>query len=277
MSQPIGQPVQPRAAIVTGANHGLGAAIARRLAADGFGVLVAYQRIDANDHPNADGFPSRLRDAWQASGDTVAQEINACGGRAHALEANLAQEPEVLRLCNEAERLVGELCVLVHAASAWRADALTDSARHLSGCAVRVMTAASFDAQIAVDARAAALLIAEFARRHRSRKATWGRIITLSSDGTEGFPGEVSYGAAKAALESITFSAAHELGPLGITANVVRPAPTDTGWIPPELIEHLAAHSPLRRVAEPGDTADMVSFLVSEQARAVTANRLTLR
>ena len=69
--------------------------------------------------------------------------------------------------------------------------------------------------------------MAEFASRHAARAATWGRIICLTSGGAEGFPEEVSYGAAKAALESYTKSAAWELGHLGITANLIHPPATD--------------------------------------------------
>ena len=78
---------------------------------------------------------------------------------------------------------------------------------------------------------AAALLIAEFARRHIARGADWGRIIGLTSGGGLGFPEEVSYGAAKAAQVNYTMSAALELAPYGITANMVHPPVTDTGWV----------------------------------------------
>jgi 3-oxoacyl-[acyl-carrier protein] reductase len=105
------------------------------------------------------------------------------------------------------------------------------------------VTAATFDAQFAVDARATALLIAELARRHVARGATWGRIVSLTSRGPDGFPSEVSYGAAKAALENYTLSAAHELAPHGITANVVHPPITDTGWVT-DAVRQAAATTP---------------------------------
>jgi 3-oxoacyl-[acyl-carrier protein] reductase len=79
-------------------------------------------------------------------------------------------------------------------------------------------SAETFERQFSVDARGAAALIAEFARRHTERGAQWGRIVGLTSGGPNGFPGEVSYGAAKAALENYTMSAAFELGRFGITA-----------------------------------------------------------
>ena len=78
-------------------------------------------------------------------------------------------------------------------------------------------------------------MIAEFARRHIARHGDWGRIVSLTSGGPDGFPSEVSYGAAKAALENFTMSAAWELGRFGITANVVYPPVTDTGWLTPQI------------------------------------------
>jgi 3-oxoacyl-[acyl-carrier protein] reductase len=79
-------------------------------------------------------------------------------------------------------------------------------------------------------------MIAEFARRHREGGGTWGRIVGMSSGGPDGFPREVSYGAAKAALENLTMSAAYELADVGITANIVHPPVTDTGWITPAAL-----------------------------------------
>ena len=86
------------------------------------------------------------------------------------------------------------------------------------------------DLTFGVDAKAGALLIAQFSRRYLDRGATWGRMVALTSGGTGGFPGEVTYGAAKAALESYILSASRELSKKGITANVLYPPVTDTGW-----------------------------------------------
>ena len=83
----------------------------------------------------------------------------------------------------------------------------------------------------AVNSRAVALIMAEYARRNIARGAKWGRIINVSTAGSANFPDEVSYGASKYALESYSRSAATELGPYGITVNIVAPGPTQTGWI----------------------------------------------
>jgi 3-oxoacyl-[acyl-carrier protein] reductase len=127
-----------------------------------------------------------------------------------------------------------------------------------------------------VDARASALLIAEFARRHVARGARWGRIIGLTSGGPGGFAEEVSYGAAKAALDNYTMSAAQELGPYGVTANVVQPPATDTGWVTPEVERAAIAASPLRHLAQPDEIAEVITFLATQQARYITGQILRM-
>lgn len=120
-------------------------------------------------------------------------------------------------------------------------------------------------------------MIAEFARRHLEREASWGRIIGLTSGGPLGFPGEVSYGAAKAALENYTMSAAFELASLGVTANIVYPPVTDTGWITDSVREHVKLRPDLLHIVEPEEVAQVIAFLCSDHARLITANVVHLR
>ncbi len=139
------------------------------------------------------------------------------------------------------------------------------------------VTAESIAHNLAVDVAAAALLIAEFARRHIARGGEWGRIVGLTSGGPQGFAGEVSYGAAKAAQENYTMSAATELGPYGVTANMVYPPVTDTGWVTDEvraLVESSAEHM---HVAQPAEVAEVIGYLCSDAARLLTGNILHLR
>jgi 3-oxoacyl-[acyl-carrier protein] reductase len=160
--------------------------------------------------------------------------------------------------------------ILVNNASSWLANTFLPGTQDRFGRALRPVDAASHDRQFAVDARAPALLIAEFARRHVARGARWGRIIGLTSGGPGGFAEEVSYGAAKAALDNYTMSAAQELGPYGITANVVQPPATDTGWVTPEVERAAIAASPLRHLAQPDEIAEVITFLATQQARYIT-------
>jgi 3-oxoacyl-[acyl-carrier protein] reductase len=148
-----------------------------------------------------------------------------------------------------------------------------------TGSAVRFSQSrpASWGQQFRVDAMAPALLIAEFARRHAARGATWGRIIGLTSAGALGFPEEVSYGAAKAAQESYTLSAAAELATFGITANMVHPPVTDTGWVTDAVRAAVAADPVLMHVASPAEVAEVIAYLASDAAALITGNVITLR
>ena len=143
-----------------------------------------------------------------------------------------------------------------------------------AGIAAETVTAASHDRHFAVNSRAVALAMAEFGRRHVRRGATWGRIVNVSTDGARGFPGEVSYGASKLALESYSRAAAAEFGRYGITVNAVSPAAVQTGWIAPEFEAAITDEIPLGRLGTPEDVADVVVFLASEQARWVTGQVL---
>jgi len=131
--------------------------------------------------------------------------------------------------------------------------------------------------QFGIDAMAPALLIAELARRHVARGASWGRIIGLTSGGRLGFPEEVSYGAAKAAQENYTMSAAVELGRYGITANMVHPPVTDTGWVTDAVRDAVAADPAMLRVATPAQVTEVIAYPASDAAALVTGNVITLR
>jgi 3-oxoacyl-[acyl-carrier protein] reductase len=139
------------------------------------------------------------------------------------------------------------------------------------------VTAATWSQQFTVDAMGAALMIGEFARRHIARGADWGRIIGLTSGGDLGFPEEVSYGAAKAAQTNYTMSAALELAPFGVTANMVHPPVTDTGWVTDAVRQAVAESTTLIHVASSAEVADVIAYLASDAAALITANVITLR
>lgn len=124
---------------------------------------------------------------------------------------------------------------------------------------------------------APALLIAEFAQRHVARGASWGRIVGLTSGGQYGFPDEVSYGAAKAAQENYTMSAAAELADYGITANIVYPPVTDTGWVNDDVRRAVADSREHTNVASPQQVADVIAYLTSDPAGLVSGSVIRLR
>lgn len=275
-----------KVALITGANHGIGAATARALAAEGVAVFITYFRLP----PSGDEATAALLDpvipgpslynARRAQpADQIVGAIRAQGGRVEALEADLADPATIPRLFDRVAEVFGPVDVLVNNAAAGgepkdtfaplQAAALDRFERSMS-----TVTAASHDRHFAVNSRAVALMMAEYARRHVARGATWGRIINLSTDGATCFPEEVSYGASKAALESYSRSAAIELSRYGITVNIVSPGPIQTGWMTPEMEASIAATIPLGRVGQPDDVADVIVFLASEQARWLTGQRL---
>ncbi len=263
-----------RTAIVTGANHGIGAATAVALARQGCSVLCTYLRIEDQFDP---GMPQAYRDHRAGPADAVIAEIDAAGGRAVAIEADLSDPATPAALFDAAEGQLGPVDILVNNATGWVADTFRSARIDRNGRSLQPVTAATWSGQFAVDAMAAALMISEFARRHIARGATWGRIVGLTSGGDLGFPEEVSYGAAKAAQVNYTMSAALELGEYGVTANMVYPPVTDTGWVTDPVREFVASSLTHLHVASPAQVADVIAYLASDAAELITANVITLR
>jgi 3-oxoacyl-[acyl-carrier protein] reductase len=276
MPSPTSLPYQlaGRVALVTGANHGIGAATAEALAACGAAVLVSYKRMR---DPADLGLTETYRAKRAGDADAVVDAIHAAGGRAVAVEADLTNDAVPRQLFDRAEADLGPVDILVNNATGWIADTFVDRERDSRGFRLAPVSPATHDVQFGVDARGGALLISEFARRHQARGGRWGRIIGLTSGGNLGFPGEVSYGAAKAALENYTMSAAFELAPFGVTANMVYPPVTDTGWVTDAVRAHVKKRPDLLRVVEPAEVASVIAFLCSDLARLVTANVVHLR
>jgi 3-oxoacyl-[acyl-carrier protein] reductase len=240
-----------RIALVTGVGRraGIGAALATRLAADGWGVALTYWRAYDERMP------------WPSTPDEpsdIAAEIGSAGRRSLAVEADLTRPEAPSEVFAAAEEELGPVTALVMA----HAESVDSD--------LRTTTVESFDRHMAVNARATWLLVREFAERWRGSFGA-GRIVALTSDHTAG---NLPYGASKGALDRIVLAAARELAGLGVTANVVNPGPNDTGWIAPDLHERLAAATPLGRVGTPRDTAALVSFLCSPEGGWVNGQLL---
>jgi 3-oxoacyl-[acyl-carrier protein] reductase len=238
-----------RVALVTGANHGIGAAVARALVARGASVVVTYLRSAVDP----DSAPERYHENRMREPAALERTV--------AVEADLLDPSTPRRLFDAAEEAFGRVEILVNNATGWcRRDSFLDAD-------VRRET---FDTTFGVDALASGLMIGEFARRHLAAGASWGRIVGMTSESVLGFPGEVTYGAAKAAQESYTLSAARELLAHGVTANMVHPPVTDTGWVDDGLREIFQRDG--ARVAVPDDVAEVIAWLCSDAARMVTGN-----
>ncbi|TPN13632.1 SDR family oxidoreductase [Mesorhizobium sp. B2-3-3] len=222
---------QTRAAIVTGASRGIGAAIARRLARDGVAVVVNYAR-------------------GRAEAEALVDAIEADGGKAVAVQADIADPAGIASLFDAGEKAFGGVDILVNNAGIMKTSpiAATDDA--------------SFDAQVAVNLGGVFRGMREGARRLRDG----GRIINFSSS-VVGFlqPGYGVYAATKAAVEAMTRILAKELGARGVTVNAVAPGPVETALFldgkSEAQIEAITRMIPLGRLGQPDDIAGLVSFL----------------
>jgi len=239
-----------KVALVTGVGRpaGLGAAIARRLAADGWDVATSHWMP----------YDERVHDGDRAGPDRVLQTLRATGVRAIGVPADLERVESPRELFDAVERELGAVTALVMA--------------HCEGVASDLMstTVESFDRHFAVNARASWLLIREFAARFTGPVGE-GRIVALTSDATVG---NMPYGASKGALDRIVVAAARELAHLRVTSNVVNPGPVDTGWMSAELRAAVLQANPRGRLGLATDTADLVSFLCSAQGGWVNGQLL---
>jgi len=222
---------QQRSAIVTGGSKGIGAEISKRLAADGFAVIVNY---------------AHGRDA----ADAVVREIESAGGRAVAVAADLGDPKGMSALFDAAEQAFGKVDTLVNNAGMMQLGPIAE------------FDDASFDRQVALNFGGVFRGMREAAKR----LADQGRIINFSSSVVGLYqPGYGVYAATKAAVEAMTHILAKELGSRGISVNAVAPGPVATelflGDKSDEQVAAIAKMNPFGRIGEPEDIARVVAFL----------------
>lgn len=263
---------QPRTAIVTGANHGIGAATALALAKAGTDIVANYLRLVA---PPPRILPQAYVVAREQDCSDLVHAIHGLGRRCVDIEADLCDPETPERILAAAAEELGAPSILVNNASSARPDTYSPALRDPFGRDVDEVNVDSATTPLLVDARGGALMIAAFVRHYRAHALAFGRIVSLTSGGPHGFPGEVSYGAAKAALENYTLSAARELADEGITANIVHPPITDTGWITLAVRESATADG--ARIATPAEVAGVIAWLCSDEAQRVTGNVIRMR
>ena len=235
-----------RTAIVTGSARGIGAGIAKRLSSDGFAVGILD--LDA------------------ASCEAVVSEIEAAGGAAIAVAADVSDETSVQSAVDQVAEILGPPTVLVNNAGITRDNLLFK------------MSLADWDAVMNVHLRGS-FLMSKVTQKHMI-DAKWGRIVNLSSTSALGNRGQANYSAAKAGLQGFTKTLAIELGKFGVTVNAIAP-----GFIETEMTKDTAARMgisfeemkaagaqsiPVGRVGQPEDIAAMASFFVSDEASFVS-------
>jgi 3-oxoacyl-[acyl-carrier protein] reductase len=274
--------LQGKVVLITGANHGIGAATARAFARQGCMVFITYYRLpystSAEERQRVlqtePGGKARYDALQNTHGELVAEEIRAEGGQAQALELDLGDAENIARLFERCEQAFGQVDVLVNNHTYDVLETFDPARVTNEGFPVSLVSAAEIDRHFVINSRAYALLMSEYIQCYMRRGGSGGRIINLSTDAAHAHESNVSYAASKHAIESYTRSAAIEVGKYGITVNVVAPGPVQTGYITPQVEKSLAAGTPLGRLGLPGDIADVVVFLASEDARWLTGQVL---
>jgi 3-oxoacyl-[acyl-carrier protein] reductase len=240
------KPLEGRVAIVTGASRGIGAQISRQLAGAGAKVIVNYF---SNRH----------------AAEAVCNEIIAAGGEALTVRADVSHAAEVRILFDAAIGRFGQVDILVNNAGILLSREIAD------------IRDEEFDRVWSINTRSVFYALREAA----TRLADGGRVVSLSSTVTRlMLPNYAAYAATKGAVEQLTRVFAKEAGGRGITANIVSPGPVNTEMFTTgkseETIRRMVALSFQGRVGEPRDVANLVLFLVSDEAAWITGQNISI-
>jgi len=235
-----------KTALITGAASGIGAAIAKTLAAAGAAVAINYRTS-------------------QTQADALAAEITTQNGKAAAFPGDVSLPAEATSLANEVAKRFGHI------------DILINNAGSIEPALLDLITPESFHRQFATNTLSV-LLMMQATLPHFPK--TGGRVINISSSlAMAPVESTAIYAAAKAAVNTLTQTFARELGPRNITVNAIAPGATQTPMtenIPEEIKQKIAAQTPLGRWAQPQDIADAALFLASDSARFITGRILTV-
>jgi 3-oxoacyl-[acyl-carrier protein] reductase len=246
-TNPNSQKLAGKVAVVTGASKGIGADIAKHLAAEGAAVVVNYA-------------------SSKEGADRVVDEISKRGGKAMTVQADVATKADIERLFAEAKKAFGKVDILVNNAGVYEFSSLEE------------ITEAQFHKHFDVNVLGFLLATQEAVRQFGSEG---GSIINISSAVTSLTPPNTSvYTATKGAVDAITRTLAKELGPRNIRVNAVNPGMVETegvveaGFNEGEFRQGVEAQTPLGRIGQPGDIAPAVVFLASSDAAWITGETL---
>jgi 3-oxoacyl-[acyl-carrier protein] reductase len=231
-----------KVAIVTASSRGIGKAIAQRLAKDGAAVAVNYV-------------------ASPEKAEAIVKEIIANGGRSIAIQGSVANKADVTRLFDETEKQLGSIDIVVNVAG------VSVFKPHVD------LTDEDYDKIFSVNTKGAMYMLQAAATRIKDG----GRIVQFSTGGTKmPIPAAGLYAASKAAGEQFALALAKEIGHRQVTVNLVSPGVTDTDGLilPQPAIDHLISQTPLGRLGQPQDIADVVAFLVGDDAHWMTGQNL---
>jgi 3-oxoacyl-[acyl-carrier protein] reductase len=243
----MAQKLAGKVAVVTGASKGIGAEIARQLAADGAAVIVNYS-------------------SSKGAANQVVDEIAKFGGKAVAVQADVSKEADVQRMFAEASTAFGRVDVLVNNAGVYEFGPIEE------------MTEGQYRRLFDLNVLGLLLTTREAVKQFGTEGGT---IINIGSvAATAAPPTGAVYGATKAAVDTITMSLAKELGPRKIRVNSVNPGMVETegthaqGITESDWAKQIAAQTPLRRLGQPNDIAPVVVFVASDDARWITGQSI---
>jgi 3-oxoacyl-[acyl-carrier protein] reductase len=249
MSTNITKKLAGKVAVVTGASKGIGAAIAKQLAADGASVVVNYA-------------------ASKAGADKVVAEITGAGGKAVAVQGDVSKKTDIDRLFAETKKAFGQLDVLVNNAGIYEFAPLEQISED------------HFHKQFNLNVLGLILTTQEAVKYFGP---AGGSVINLSSVvGVNPLPNAAVYSATKAAVDAVTKSLAKELGPKKIRVNSINPGMVETegvhaaGFLETEFPKMVVAQTPLGRIGQPGDIATVASFFASSDSGWVTGETLLI-